>query len=407
MKITFRFPLFLLFSIVITNCSNPQSQLQKAESLIEIKPDSALHILRNLSPKTCTSDENKALYGLLMTEALDRLKLPLLPDSVIDFSINYFQKHPDLVRLANCYLYKGRKYKYALQYDKASSLYVEGLELIENRDEYMLSARLNFDLADIKSYQKEYAKARQNYIKAYNLYLKVKSEYFANTTLLSIGISYNNEKEYKKAQKYFYRVYFHTNDSLTKGLAIQNIGINYYALKQYDSAQYYLRKSLSFPYIQTNMAIRYYYLADLYFDLNKFDSANYYAKKSFNYNPDIITRRECYRIIVNAANAKGDIRGLKKSMVGYQYCIDSIRKIDAQPKGTYIENLHYTKAESKQNKLKLWIVICILFILFILACLLFRRLRRHSKKAIKQTEEKHIRHKAEIRKEPYLRKGKL
>jgi tetratricopeptide (TPR) repeat protein len=405
MTITGRFTLFLI-TILIASCTNIPSELQKAESLIESKPDSALHILRNLSPKTCKSDENKALYGLLITEALDRLKLPLLPDSVIDFSINYFQKHPDPVRLANCYLYKGRKYKYAFQYDKASSLFVQGLELIENRNEYLLSARLNFDMADISNYQKEYAKARQNYIKAYNLYLKVKSEYFVNTTLLSIGISYNNEKQYKKAQKYFYRVYQNTNDSLTKGLAIQNLGINYYALKQFDSALYYLRKSLSFPYIQTNMAIRNYYLADLYFDLNKFDSAGYYAKHSFIYNPDIITRRECYRILVNTYNEKGDIPGLKKSMVAYQNCIDSIRKIETQPKGSYIENLHLTKVESKQNKLKLWIIICVLFIFIILAVLLIRQLTRHSKKAIKQTEEKHIRHKAEIRKEPILKKRK-
>ena len=405
MKITGRFPLFL-FTILISSCTNPTSDLQKAELLIENKPDSALYILRHLSPTKYNSDENKALFGLLMTEALDRLKLPLLPDSVIDFSINYYQKHPDPVRLANCYLYKGRKYKYAFQYHKASSLYVEGLELIENRKEYMLSARLNFDMADINSYQKDYGKARQKYNEAYNLYLKAKSEYFANTTLLSIGISYSNEKEYKKAQKYFYRVYFHTNDSLTKGLALQNLGINYYALKQYDSAQYYLRKSLSFPYIQTNMAIRNYYLADLYFDLNKLDSADYYAKKSFNYNPDIITRRECYRILVNTYNEKGDIPGLKKSMVAYQNCIDSLRKIETQPKGSYIENLHHTKVESKQNRLKLWVVICILFIFIILACMLFRRLRRHSKKTIKQTEEKHNRHKAEIRKESVLKKRK-
>jgi tetratricopeptide (TPR) repeat protein len=238
----------------------------------------------------------------------------------------------------------------------------------------------------------------------YNLYLKAKSVYFANTTLLSIGITLSNEKQYKKAQKYFYRVYLNTNDSLTKGLAIQNLGINYYAQKQFDSAQYYLRKSLSFPYIQTNMAIRNYYLADLYFDLNQFDSAGYYAKQSFNYNPDIITRRECYRILVNTYNQKGDICELKKSMVAYQNCIDSLRKIDTQPKGSYIENLHHTKAESKQNRLKIWIVICILFILIILAFLLIRRLRRHSKKTIKQTEEKHIRNKAEIRKEPVLKK---
>jgi tetratricopeptide (TPR) repeat protein len=268
----------------------------------------------------------------------------------------------------------------------------------------MLSARLNFDMADINSYQKDYVKARRNYIEAYKFYLLAKSAYFANTTLLSIGITYSNEKQYKIAQKYFFKIYLITNDSLTKGLATQNLGINYYAQKQYDSALNYLRKSLSFPYIQTNMAIRNYYLADLYFDLNKFDSADYYAKKSFNYNPDIITRRECYRILVNTYNEKGDIPGLKKSMVAYQNCIDSLRKIETQPKGSYIENLHLTNVESKQNKLKFWIIICVLFIFIILGCLLFRRLRRHSKKAIKQTEEKHVRNKAEIRKEPVLKK---
>ncbi|MEI6753717.1 MAG: tetratricopeptide repeat protein [Paludibacter sp.] len=278
--------------------------------------------------------------------------------------------------------------------------------MIENRNEYLLSARLNFDMAEISRYQKEYATAREKYIEAYQSYLKAKSVYFANTTLISIGITYNHEKKYQEAQKYFYRVYLNTNDSLTKGLAIQNLGINYYALKQYDSAQYYLRKSLPFPYIQTNKAIRYYYLADLYFDLNSYDSSAYYAKQSFNYNPDIITRRECYRILVNTYNATGDIRGLKGWMVAYQNCIDSLRKIETQPKGSYIENMHHTKAESKQNRLKLCIVICILFIFIILASLLFMRLRRHSKKAIKQTEEKHIRHKAEIRKEPILMKRK-
>ena len=75
MKIIGRFPLFLFLSVLISNCTNPLSELQQAESLIESKPDSALYILRHLSPKKYKSDESKALYGLLMTEALDRLKL--------------------------------------------------------------------------------------------------------------------------------------------------------------------------------------------------------------------------------------------------------------------------------------------------------------------------------------------
>ncbi len=389
MKIIGRFPLFLFLSVLISNCTNPLSELQQAESLIESKPDSALYILRHLSPKKYKSDESKALYGLLMTEALDRLKLPLLPDSVLDFSTNYYQKHPNPVRLANCYLYKGRKYKYALQYDKASSFFVLGLELIENRDEYMLSARLNFDMADISRYQKEYVKARQKYVEAYKFYLQTKSVYFANTTLLSIGISYSNEKQYKKAQKYFYRVYLNTKDSLTKGLAIQNLGINYYALKQYDSARYYLRKSLSFSYIQSNMAVRMYYLADLYFDLNKFDSSAYYANQAFNYQPDIITRRECYRIQVNTYNATGDIRRLKESMVGYQNCIDSLRKIDTQPKGSYIENMHQTKHEVVKTKKWLWYLCAGIVPILIVGILFYVLMHKRKDRELKQTTQKH------------------
>ena len=389
MKIIVRFSLFLLFSILISNCTNHPTELRKAELLIESKPDSALYILRQLSPTKYKSDEKKALYELLMTEVLDRLKLPLLPDSLLDFSINYYLKHPDPVRLANCYLYKGRKYKYSLQYDKASSLFVQGLELIENRDEYMLSARLNFDLADISNFQKEYDKARQKYSEAYNSYLKANSIYFVNTTLLSIGISYSNEKQYKKAQTYFYKAYYHTNDSLLKGYAIQNLGINYYRMKQFDSARCYLRKSLTFPYIQTNKAIRYYYLADLYFDLNSYDSSAYYAKQSFNHKPDIITRRECYRILVNTYNAKGDIRGLKESMMGYQYCIDSLRKIDTQAKGSSIENLHHTKHEVVKTRKWVGYLCGVILLILIVSVLLNMLLHKRKNKEIRQTNQKH------------------
>jgi len=389
MKLSAQISVLLFLCVLIAGCTNSPNELCKIESLIENKPDSALQILRHLSPKTYKTDENKALYGLLITEALDRLKLPLLPDSVLDFSMNYYQEHPDAVRLANCYLYKGRKYKYSLQYDKASNLYVQALELIENKKEFMLSARINFDMAEICRYQKDYATARKKYSEAYQLYLKAKSVYFANTTLLSIGITYNHEKKYQEAQQYFYKIYSNTPDSLTKGLAIQNLGINYYALKHYDSALYYLRKSLPFPYIQTNKAIRCYYLADLYFDLNSYDSSAYYANQSFNYNPDIITRRECYRILVNTYNATGDVRRLKESMVAYQHCNDSTLKIYTQPKGSYIENLHHTKHEVVKTKKWVGYLCGGIVLILIVSVLLYVLLHKRKEMELKQTTQKH------------------
>ena len=404
MKLSGRISLFLILSILITSCTNSPNELQKAESLIENKPDSALKILKNLSPNKYKSPENKALYGLVMIEALDRLKLPL-PDSVLEFSLNYYRKTNESIRLANCYLYKGRIEKYKFHFDKAVTYLLIAEELAKNSPDYLLNGRIKFDLADIFRYQKEYDNAKLKYQQAYSCYTCAKSSSFALTTLISIGITYTYEKKYDIAHRYFYKVYHSTSDSMIKGLVMQNMGINYYCRKQYDSALYYLRKSIPYPYVKANKAIRMYHLADLYLDLQRYDSAFRYAQEAFKFNPDIVTKRECYRILVNSYNAKGDIPNLKQAMVEYQNCIDSLRKIETQPKGSYIENLHHTKAESKQNKLKLVIVIAVLFIFIILSCLLFRQLRRHSKKAIKQTEEKHIRRKAEIRKEHILMKS--
>ena len=374
------------------------NELKTAESMIETHPDSALQMLKNISSNKYKSGANRALYGLLMIETLDRQKLPLQPDSLLDFSLSYYQEHDDQVRLANCYLYKGRIYKSNFQYEKAIDSYLKALDIIDTKKEYLLSGRINFDMGEIYLYQKEFNKARQKYIEAYKAYLQARSLKFAYTSVISIGISYSQEKQYKKAQKYFYTVYYSAKDSLIKGYAIQNLGINYYYLQQFDSAKHYLKKALPYPYIKTNKAIRYYYLSDLYFDLNKYDSAKYYATESFNYKPDIITQRECYRILVNAANAKGDIPDLKKSMMGYQYCIDSIRKIDGQTKGSILETIHASKKEISRNEQKVWLLRGFILLLAIVAYAFGIFTIRRTKKEKMQIQEVHTEEKVSIRK---------
>ena len=404
MKISLRISLFLFLSIVITSCSKPSEELTRAEFLIESKPDSALQILRNLSPNKYKSPENKALYGLLMIEALDRLKLPISSDSLLDFSINHYSKHPDKDRLASCYLFKARAYTYRLQYEKALDFYMKTTDELQSTGNDLLNGRINLDLGDIFNVQGEYDSARSKYQLARHYFEERRLQPQAFYSLLNIGRTYHAAGEYKKAQQCYTQMLCKSKDSLQQGALYQEIGLNYYSNHQPDSAEKYLKQLINYPYISNNRAIRYYLLARLYFDKERIDSAFLLASQSFRYNPDIRTQRECYRIMTNCKFAQGVVKQVPFYMSHYVRLGDSLRKIDAQAKGTIIVSLHHTKSESKQNKLKLGIVICILFILILLACLLFRQLRRHSKNAIKQTEEKHIRRKAEIRKEPILMK---
>lgn len=388
MQFKFRIVL-LLFILSLVGCSFMPDELKTVEQLIETNPDSALHILQSLSPEKYKSGENRALYGLLKIEALDKKKLPLYPDSLLDFSIAYFQEHKNPLRLASCYLYKGRIYKYDFQYENAMSLYLKALDVLDGIDDFLLLGRIKTDIADIFLYQSEFTKAQQKYLEAFDCYKKAKSYYFANYSLIYVGITLTHAKSFKKANYYFQKVYTTSSDSLIKGFALQNAGINYYNSKQLDSALYYLKKSVPYPYIKTNKAIRYYYIADVYFDLNKFDSAYFYAKNSFNYQPDKITQRECYRILVNVYNEKGDIPNLKKSMIGYQNCIDSIRKIDAQTKGSYIETMSNTKKEVVKTKNKLWYLLLCIF--FIIGAFVIIYIKKHKKNKLDKQQDEAIR----------------
>ncbi len=335
MKLTGRIFLFFLFSVLIVSCTNPPTELQKAEQLIENKPDLALLLLKNLSPTKYKYDESKALYGLLMTEALDRLKLPLKPDSLLDFSLNYYEKHPDPVRLANCYLYKGRKYKYNFQNDKAISYYMKAMDELKNSTDATIMGRINFDLGDILNLQGEFKSARDKYQLAYHYFNVQGLQTQAFYALLNIGRTYHAAREYKKARLFYAQIHCKAKDSILQGALYQEIGLNFYSSHQPDSAEKYLKKVLNYPYISNNRAIRYYLLASLCFDNGRIDSAFMLASQSFRYNPDI-RQREWYRIMANCKFAQGVVKQVPYYMSNYVRLGDSLRKIDAQPKANYI-----------------------------------------------------------------------
>ena len=150
----------LLLTLVMSACSLVPNELTTAEKLIETAPDSALHILQHLAPANYKSDKSRALYGLLMIRTLDKKLLPLKPDSILDFSVAYYEAHPDNDRLAMCYLYKGRAYKYYFQYEKAMNYYLKALDEAKDSKDNLLLGRINTDIGKIFSLQSDFIQAR-------------------------------------------------------------------------------------------------------------------------------------------------------------------------------------------------------------------------------------------------------
>ncbi len=78
-----RQPLYitLLLCVLLSCTSTPYTEhLQHIETIIESNPDSALAMLQTIDRNSLTNDRDKALYGMLYTEALDKNHEPIPDD---------------------------------------------------------------------------------------------------------------------------------------------------------------------------------------------------------------------------------------------------------------------------------------------------------------------------------------
>ena len=378
-KINLLLPLLCLCFFI--GCSFTPSELKIAEQIIDSKPDSALRILKNIKSENITFNPNRALYGLLMFQALDNCDKPLRPDSILNFSIEYYQKKNDQTHLAKCYFYKARKYKYAQRYDEATLYYFKALDYSGEKKDDTLLGKIYGDIGYICSFQLKNKEVRDIFrisLKYFKLTNETNNIYYKT---INIGRTYSKEKKFKTAEKYFRYVLRQTKDSLIYGVAYQEIGASYYENKQLDSAQYYLRKSLKYPYRGTNYAIKCYTLADVLFDLAQYDSSHHYASHALKYPANFYTQRECYRILVNIEYLRKDIKQMSKYMTQYQNCSDSVRKVEAQTKFKVLENLHNANKKAKGAKRDLSLVFYILLIsLFLSAFAVYALYKRNKLK---------------------------
>ncbi|MBV5282749.1 MAG: hypothetical protein JZU53_10005 [Paludibacter sp.] len=334
------------------SCSKTPNELKIVEKIMEEHPDSALQILQKLPPEKYSSDASRALFGILLFQALDKNYLPLQPDSLINFSIDYYLKQKDEKYLAIAYFYKGRKLYSQKEYEKATKEFLSSIENCTNNTNNLLLGKNYSDLAAISFMQKENIEARKKYLKASSIFNKAKRPEFVLNEFLNIGQTYVVEKKYNIARLYYKKVYLLSTDSFTLGTALAEIGTSYYKNDQYDSSLYYYKQSFTYPIREGSLAIRYYTLAGVFYNISQYDSASFYALKSMKYPAGFHVKKECCRIVVNAAYNRKDMKTMNKYMSKYQECTDSVRVIESQTKAVVIEKQHNSKTETaavKQN----------------------------------------------------------
>ena len=97
-----------LLALIIVGCSHEQSHnelLDRAEQIVFTQPDSVVRMLAPCYSDTTMTAADRALFGLLYTEALHRSGLNTSADSLIRASRNYYERHGDDEHLARALLH--------------------------------------------------------------------------------------------------------------------------------------------------------------------------------------------------------------------------------------------------------------------------------------------------------------
>lgn len=289
---------FLPISLFIVSCSQNEicSSLKTAEDIINDNPDSTLSILREIDYEALKDNHLKALYGLLYTSA--NIKKQKVPDndSLIDYSIQFFENNNDSYHLADSYYYKGmmsyakKQLEVSAHYlKKAESLSIEfGYSRITNKIYERLSY-LNY-ITDNKALTLEYSK------KYLNSSIELKDRTLISRAFVMVASSYAAVNLSDSAYYYLESGlrYIDGVDSVLKADILVDVGEMYYEKGDLDLSE---NNALQSDSIHPNPHAK-MLLGKIEYQRGDRIKAKNYWDHALSIN-DVKVKKELYKIVAN------------------------------------------------------------------------------------------------------------
>ena len=289
---------FLPISLFIVSCSQNEicSSLKTAEDIINDNPDSTLSILREIDYEALKDNHLKALYGLLYTSA--NIKKQKVPDndSLIDYSIQFFENNNDSYHLADSYYYKGmmcyakKQLEVSAHYlKKAESLSIKyGYSRITNKIYERLSY-LNY-ITDNKAITLEYSK------KYLNSSIELKDRTLISRAFVMVASSYAAVNLSDSAYYYLESglQYIDGVDSVLKADILVDVGEMYYEKGDLDLSE---NNALQSDSIHPNPHAK-MLLGKIEYQRGDRIKAKKYWDHALSIN-DVKVKKELYKIVAN------------------------------------------------------------------------------------------------------------
>jgi len=368
----------ILIALLLAACGSTDinRKLDRAEALMAEHPDSALAILQGVDTLQLSGRADRALYSLLLSQALDKNYINIASDSIIAPAVAYYTEQRDPLRYAMTQYYLGRTLFHSGKYAKSLvalyAAYDKALEL--NNDFWIaMSARgLSFSYNHTGNAAEEYK------------YCEISCEYFKKANyplhaiyaLMDLGIAYYNNGDYLKATDLLKTVAdsaYRYDDAGLEQEALLSLGRAYYGKKEYANSINVFEELGRKYYMSTeDSAFMGLSLAE---SGNAAKAEQIFKQISDNNNPiSELVRYNiylCKKDTVNALKALNIVNNRTNRIYAETVQLD----LTSDVVDYYNNSRKAVAAELKVEQMKIRAIICISILIGIIAALLFMRYR--------------------------------
>lgn len=365
-----------LLAVCLFACNHHSSNpmLQQVDSLLEMKPDSALTILKNISVLEDLPEVDKAYYALLLAEATDKNKLPLLPcDSLLNFALDYYGD--DDREKAVALMYKGRLLAEMDDEKAAIEMNLKALEILQDYPVDTKYRRLIYSALGLW-----YGNCGLNDKALEVLHQSLHYSFDAKDTAIAyinIGYIYGMRNMQDSAITYQRKAVKYAMRSKDRSMILtswHNLSICYRHFENIDSAVVYAHKVLQHLSYGNGKADAYYNMGDLYVDLEQYDSARHYLEKSLFLSP---SRSIPYWSLAVMEAELGNFKSAYHYLDTFVMVQDSLDNSELLTEVQHLVYKHQTELRVKDEQIKSkriirWIVFVSIIICFVVA-LIYQR----------------------------------
>lgn len=365
-----------LLAVCLFACNHHSSNpmLQQVDSLLEMKPDSALTILKNISVLEDLPEVDKAYYALLLAEATDKNKLPLLPcDSLLNFALDYYGD--DDREKAVALMYKGRLLAEMDDEKAAIEMNLKALEILQDYPVDTKYRRLIYSALGLW-----YGNCGLNDKALEVLHQSLHYSFDAKDTAIAyinIGYIYGMRNMQDSAITYQRKAVKYAMRSKDRSMILtswHNLSICYRHFENVDSAVVYAHKVLQHLSYGNGKADAYCNMGDLYVDLEQYDSARHYLEKSLFLSP---SRSIPYWSLAVMEAELGNFKSAYHYLDTFVMVQDSLDNSEQLTEVQHLVYKHQTELRVKDEQIKSkriirWIVFVSVIICFVVA-LIYQR----------------------------------